>query len=155
MVEMILRKRVAQPGEVGLFLDTPVFEEEWASFKLGEEVKADCVSPHNLRYLKFFWALATKVSDNTEFFVDKRDAADGILLQARHYKIIQNPIRDTTELKPRSVAGLSADTWIRLLRRCTHVVITHYLPGMDEGTLKAEIEKMLGMDVFSQKPTKG
>lgn len=154
MVELIFRKRVAQPGEVGLFVETEIFAEEWSSLAIGSEVKAECTVPANLRYLRFFWALVGKIVDNSpdDRFLDKEDCRHELLLQARHYKAVHDPLRNKTELRPRSIAGLSADTWIRLLRRCTHVVITNYLPGMDEGALKAEISTMLGMDVFAPQP---
>lgn len=152
MVEVILVKRRAKAGEVGLFLDNQVFEEEWSSLPLDTEVKAECTVPANLKYLKFFWALVGKIVDNSpdDRWLDKEDCSNELRLQARHYKAIHDPLRGKTELKPKSVSGLSADTWIRLLRRCTHIVITQYLPGMEESALKAEIEKMLGMDVFAQ-----
>ena len=121
---------------------------------MGAEVKAECTVPANLKYLKFFWALVDKIVDNSpeNRFLDKESCADELKLQARHYKAVHDSLRNKTELRPRSVAGLSADAWIRLLRRCTHVVITHYLPGMEEGALKAEICTMLGMDVFAPPP---
>ena len=157
MVELILRKRRAQPGEMGLFLDASgVFDEEWSSLSQDVDIKAECTTPSNLKFLRFYWALVTKVVDNSpeDRFLDKQDMSHELLLQARHYKAVHDPLRGKTELRPRSIAGLSADTWIRLLRRCTHVVITHYLPGMAENDLKAEIEKMLDMDVFAAPPPK-
>lgn len=153
-IEIIFRKRVAQPGEVGLFVETPIFDEEWSSLPMGAEVKAECTVPANLKYLKFFMALVGKIVDNTpeNRFLDKEDCRHELALQARHYKAVHDPLRNKTELRPRSISNLSADTWIRLLRRCTHVVITHYLPGMEENVLKAEISAMLGMDVFAPQP---
>ncbi len=152
MVEIIFTKRIAKAGEMGLFVDTPVFEDDFASLKIGAEVKAECTVPANLRYLKYFWALATKVADNCDWLLDKRDAADRILLEARHFKTVFDPLRNRAEVKPKSVAGLSGDTWIRLLRRCTHVVIVKFLEGMAENDLKAEISTMIGMDVFAPQP---
>lgn len=155
MVEIILRKRKAHAGEVGLFLDSSgVFDEEWSSLPHDVDIKAECTVPANLKYLKFYWALVGKIVDNSpEYrFLDKESCSDELKLQARHYKAVHDPLRGKTELKPRSIANLSADTWIRLLRRCTHIVITQYLPGMEEGALKAEIEAMLGMDVFAPAP---
>src|ERR1700688_2515761 len=149
MTEIIFVKRAAKAGEVGLFVDTPVFEEEWSSLKLGAEVKAECVVPANLKYLKFFWVMCGKVAENCDYLIDKDDAKDRILLEARHFKTVFDPLRNRAEVKSKSVAGLSGDTWIRLLRRCTHVVITKFLPGMEENILKAEIEKMIDMDVFA------
>lgn len=159
MVEVVLVKRRAKAGEVGLFLDNQVFEEEWTSLPLDTEVKAECTVPANLKYLKFYWALVGKIVENSpeDRFLDKESCSDELKLAARHFKAVHDPLRGKTELKPRSIANLSADTWIRLLRRCTHIVITQYLPGMEESALKAEIEKMLGMDVFAApapKPTK-
>ena len=146
--EIILVKRRAKEGEIGLFCDSPVFEEEMTSLPMGQDIKAECTVPAHLKYLKFFWALCGKCCDNTEAFVDKRDCANRLLLEARHYKIVQEPLTGETEIKPRSVSGLSADTWIRLLKRVTHVVITQFMPGMDENALRAEIATMIGMDIF-------
>jgi hypothetical protein len=157
MVEIILRKRKAQPGEVGLFLDAAgIFDEEWSSLPHDVDVKAECTVPSNLKYLRFFFALLDKIVDNSpdDRFLDKEDCRKQLLLNARHYKAVTHHLTQETELKPRSVSNLSADTWIRLLRRCTHVVITKYLPGMEEGALKAEICTMLGMDVFAAPPPK-
>ncbi len=149
--ELVLVKRKAKEGEVGLFLDNGCFDEEWQSLPMGQDIKAECTVPANLKYLKFWWALMGMLCDNTEAFVDKRDASNRILLEARHYRIVQEPLTGKTEIKPRSVSNLSADAWIRLLKRCAHVVITQFMPGMTEGVLKDEIAKMLGMDVFSAK----
>jgi hypothetical protein len=150
MAEIILVKRKAREGEIGLFLETPVFQEEMDSLPQGVEIKAECTVPSNLKYLKFYWALMTLLCDNTEAFIDKRDASNRVLLEARHYKIVQEPLTGRTEIKPRSVSGLSADAWLRLLARATHVVITQFMPGMSEGLLKDEIARMIGMDIFAK-----
>lgn len=144
MAEVIFRKRQAKAGEMGLFVETEIFESEWSSIKIGAEVKAILTVPANLKYLKFFHALCGKVADNCDWLIDKDDAKERILLEARHAKIIHDPLRNKTEIRAKSVAGLSGDQWIRLLRRCTYVVTTKFIPGMDEGSLKTEIESMIG-----------
>lgn len=148
--ELILVKRAAKAGEVGLFVESPIFEEEFSSLPMGQDIKAECTVPANLKYTKFFFALLDKVLNNTPDwrFLDKEDAKQQLLLEARHYKPVYDERTGKCELRAKSVAGLSADTWLRLLKRCTYVVITKYLPGMEENILKAEIEQMLGMDVF-------
>lgn len=156
MVEIILRKRRAQPGEVGLFLDTEIFIEEFRSLPMDAEVKAECTVPANLKYLRFFWALVGKVADNSpDGFLDKQDCADRILLEAKHFKLVVDNLRNKSELRVKSISGLSADTWIRLLRRVTDVVVMKFLPGMDRNVLKAEIEAMVGvMDTPDPEPKK-
>jgi len=147
MVEIVFKKRKAQPGEIGLFLDTEVFREEFSSLPMDADVKAECTVPANLKYLKFFWALVGKVTENSpDGFLDKQDCADRILLEARHFKVIVDSLRNKTEVKPKSISGLSADTWVRLLRRVTDVVVMKFLPGMDRNVLKSEIEAMVGVD---------
>ena len=151
MVEIVFRKRPGREGEMGLFLETPIFDEEWQSIKIGTEVKALCTVPSHLRYIRFFHALCGKVADNCDWLIDKEDAKERILLEARHAKIIHDPLRNKTEIKAKSVANLSGDKWIRLLKRATHVVVTKFIPGMDEGSLKVEIEAMLGIDILAEK----
>lgn len=145
--EIILVKRVAKAGEIGLFCDSQVFEEEWSSLPRDKEIKAVCTAPAILRHLKWFWCLCGKVVENSPAeFLDKQDAADRILVQSRHCKMIHDPLRNTSEIKPKSISGLSEDTWMRLRRRVMHVVLTQYLPGVEESALTAEIEKMVGID---------
>jgi hypothetical protein len=153
MTEIIFTKRAGRQGEVGLFVDTPVFDAEWTSLKLGVEVKAECTVPANLRYLKFFWALVGKVTENSpDGFLDKQDCADRILLEARHFKMVYDHRREKSEMRVKSISGLSGDTWIRLLRRVTDVVVMKYLPGMDQNVLKAEIEAMVGVTTDPEPP---
>jgi len=150
MTEILFRKRQGREGEMGLFVETSIFDEEWHSIKIGSEVKAICTVPANLRYIRFFHALCGKVADNCDWLIDKEDAKERILLEARHAKIIYDPLRNKTEIKARSVANLSSDKWIRLLKRTTHVVVTKFIPGMDEGSLKAEIEAMIGINALME-----
>lgn len=150
--EILFRKRLGREGEMGLFVETPVFDEEWQSLKIGAEVKAICTVPAHLRYVKFFHALCGKVADNCDWLLDKDDAKERILLEARHFKAVHDPLRNKTEIKAKSVAGLSGDQWIRLLRRCTHVVVTKFIPGMDDNALKAEIEAMIGPEMPASAP---
>jgi hypothetical protein len=154
MTEIIMVKRVARAGEMGLFVESPIWEDEFSVLKIGSEVKVIATTPGNLKYVRFFHALAGKVADNCSYFVDKDDAKKQILLDARHFKIVQEPLSGRTEIKAKSVAGLSGDEWIRLLRRCTHVVITKFLPGMDENVLRAEIEAMIFDPISLPEPAK-
>src|SRR6267154_1186780 len=103
--EILFRKRLGREGEMGLFVETPVFDEEWGSLKIGAEVKAICTVPAHLRYVKFFHALCGKVADNCDWLIDKEDAKHRILLEARHYKTIHDPLRNKTEIRAKSVAG--------------------------------------------------
>jgi hypothetical protein len=145
--ELVMTKRTAHPGEVGLFIDSEIWEDAFSSIKLGAEVKAVVTVPGNLKYLKFFWALCDKLAHNCDWLVDKDDAKDKLLLEARHAAYFYDHIRKQSEIRSKSIANLSGDKWIRLLRRCSYAVATTFIPGMDENAMKAEIEKMISEKV--------
>ena len=144
-MEIILRKRKARSGEVGLFLDScGVFDEEWSSLSHDVDIKAECTIPVNLKYQRFFHALCGKLAEAVEFFGNSKDfAKEQILLQCRHATYHHDKLRGTTQIKAKTTANLSSDEWIRLLKRANYVAVSEYLPGVPEGVLKAEIEKML------------
>lgn len=146
-VELVMKKRVARAGEVGLFIESEIWEEDFASVKMGAECKAVVTVPANLVYLRYFWALCTLLAANVDFLIDKDDAKDKLLLKCRHAGCYFDPCKERWEVRSKSIAKLSGDAWIRLLKRCSHAVTEHFIPGMDENALKVEIEKMISEKV--------
>lgn len=145
-VEIFMRKRAAKEGEIGLFVETSVFDEEFSSIKMGAEVAAELSVPVHPKYRKFFHALCGKLAEGVEWFNGDKDfAKEQLLLQCRHATYHHDKLRNKTEIRAKTTANLDADGWIRLLRCATDATIREYLPGVPEGTLKAEIEQMLGM----------
>jgi hypothetical protein len=145
MTEIVFRKRAAKLGEIGLFVDAQVFDEEWQSLKVGSEVVAECTVPETAKYRKFFHALVGKLADNVDWFDGDRDfAKEQLLLECRHATYHHDKLRGKTEIRAKSTKNLSSDQWIRLLKRASHAVTTKFIPGMPENELKREIEKMLG-----------
>lgn len=146
MTELVLRKRLGKTGEMGLFLDTPVFESEWSSIRIGAEVDVDFTVPETAKYRKFFHALCGKIAENCEWLDGDKDfAKEQLLLECRHVTYHHDKIRQKAEIRAKTTRNLSADQWIRLLRRASHAVTTKFIPGMPENELKAEIEGMIGL----------
>ena len=144
MTEIVFRKRAAKPGEIGLFVDAQVFDEEWQSLKVGSEVVAECTVPETAKYRKFFHALVGKLADNVDWFDGDRDfAKEQLLLECRHATYHHDKLRGKTEIRAKSTKNLSSDQWIRLLKRASHAVTTKFIPGMPENELKREIEEMI------------
>lgn len=145
-IEIYMRKRRAKEGEIGLFVESPAFEDEWSSIKMDAEVAAELSVPVHPKYRKFFHALCGKLADAVEWFNGDKDfAKEQLLLQCRHATYHHDKLRNKTEIRAKTTANLDADGWIRLLRRANYVCVNEYMPGMAEGELKSEIEKMLGM----------
>lgn len=145
MTEIIFTKRAARQGEMGLFVDTPIFEDEWSSIRIGAQVVAECTVPETAKYRKFFHALVGKLADNCEWLNGDKDfAKEALLLECRHATYHHDKLRGKTEIKAKTTRNLSSDQWIRLLRRASHAVTTKFIPGMPENELKAEIAAMIG-----------
>ncbi len=145
MTEITFVKRKGREGEMGLFVDTPIFEEEWSSIRIGAQVEAVCTVPENAKYRKFFHALVGKLADNVEWLNGDKDfAKEQLLLECRHATYHHDKARGKTEIRSKTTRNLSSDQWIRLLRRASHAMTTKFIPGMPSNELKAEIEAMVG-----------
>ena len=146
-VETFLRKRGAlHAGEVGLFPDSPIAEEDFAVVPAGAEVRAELATERNAAMMRFAWALAGKIADNTEFYLDRNDAMDGPLglkMRAHHCKPIVDPQTGEVTLRPLSLRRLSNEAFGRLVKRFVWITCNEIIPGLDEGPLREEIEEMI------------
>ena len=148
MVELTMRKRVGRQGEIGLFVDTPIWDEEWASLKMDAEIRIEATSPRSLQQLKYAWTLAGKIADACDWMDDKMDAMEYLLIEARHYRRIYDPLRQRAYIRPKptNFGAMDGTSYTRLLKRMKHVALTLVVPGLEESALKAEIEAMIGID---------
>lgn len=151
MAELILRKRAAMhAGEIGLFVDSQVFEEEFASIKSGTDIEIKATQSRSLPQMRMAWALARKIADSGALGdADQRDVMDYLLLKARHVRYVTNQHRDGVETIPvvKSIrfAAMDQTAFQRLMNRMIHIVVTEILDGVPEGDLRNEIEKMAGV----------
>jgi hypothetical protein len=143
MSEIIFTKRKAKEGEVGLFVDSDIWAEEWSCISHGAQVVAECSVPETAKYRKFFYALVGKCADNCDWMDGDKDfAKEQILFECHH--VTYHTKGEKTEIRAKSTKNLSSDQWIRLIHRATYIVASKYLHGMKENDLKREIEKMIG-----------
>lgn len=142
-MELVLRKRQAKAGEMGLFVESEIWADEWSSIRIGAEVVAECSVPETAKYRKFFHALCGKIADNCSWIDDKETAKEMLLLECRHATYHHDKLRGKTEIRAKTTRSLSSDQWIRLLRRASYAVTEKFIPGMPENELKREIEGMI------------
>lgn len=104
--------------------------------------------PRNLRQFRLAWALADIVAKSVDFLHDREDAMDWLKIKARHVRMIQDPLRGTVAIVPKSIAFASLDQagFARVLDRMIYVTTTEIIPGMEESSLRAELESIVGMD---------
>lgn len=149
--EIVLRKRAStRVGEMGLFCDHEVWSDDFSAIKNDTDVKCTVAQARSLKQHKFAWALATKVAEACDFLDTKDDAMNYMLIEARHARFIHDPIRQINYAipKPTNWSAMDGVAYTKLLRRMTHVVATHIVPGIDKDELRREIEKMLHPDLI-------
>lgn len=144
MVELVMRKRKGREGEIGLFVDSPVWEDDVANIKEGVDVKVVATTPRSIRQLKFAWALAKKIADACDWLHDKDDAMYAMLVGAKHCRWLTYPDgKSVLRALPTNFGAMDGTLYSRLLNRMIYVAVTEIVPGMDESALKAEIEAMI------------
>lgn len=92
--------------------------------------------------LRFVWSLADKVAKNFQH-LDKDEALNVLCEMARHVDVVVNPITGHAHLIRRSISNLSIDAMSRLIDRMIFVTCDRIIPGLDEGTLRDELESMV------------
>jgi len=147
-VEMFMRKRGAKyVGERGLFIEQPIFEDDFNIIPMEGEVRASLSTERNAQMLKFIWALAGKIAENSEAFLDKDDVIEnvpyGLKCRAKHAKAVVDPETGEVAIKPLSLKRLDGEAFKRLLDRMVFVACRDIIPGMEPGKLTDEIEAML------------
>lgn len=160
MADLVMRKRGAlHAGEFGLFIDSPVFEEDFASIKANADVTVTAVQSRNIKQMRLAWALAAKIADTGVLGdADRRDVMNYLLKKAKHVRYIANQHRDGVEVeivvKSIRFASMDQTAFDRLFNRMIYIVLSEILPDVPEGTLRDEIEKMSGVDTPEPTPTK-
>lgn len=149
MNELVMIKRLGRPGEIGLFVNAAPFEDDFEHVKMGVEVQVRVTSPRSLRQLKFAWALASKISEACSWVETKEDCMDFMLIEAKHFRRIYDPLRKVAVLKPKptNFGAMDGMEYTRLLKRLVHVAVTIMVPGMNDAELQAEILQMIGPDI--------
>lgn len=124
----------------------PISEEDLQKVPLAKDVLVTVRTPRNLRQFRMAWALAAKVAASCDFLHDSEDAMDWLKIKARHVKMIQDPRTQQVAIIPKSIAfaSLSQDAFKRVLDRMVYVVCSDIVPGLDESSLRREIEDMVG-----------
>jgi len=148
MTDLVMTKRAGRQGEVGLFIDSEIWEEGFQAITMGGEVTVKATMPRNLKQHKFAWALATKLAElcsSGDERLTKEDMMDHLLVEARHYRKVWDPLRKKVELKPKptNFGAMDGVAYTRLLNRIKYVAVTHLIPGLDPSELKREVEAML------------
>lgn len=104
--------------------------------------------PRNLRQFRLAWALADIISKSVDWLPDRETAMDWLKIKSRHVRMITDPRSGNVAIVPKSIAFASLDQagFARLLNRMIYVTTTEIIPGLEESSLRAELESIVGID---------
>src|SRR5215813_137291 len=141
---ILTKRRARHVGEIGLFPDNPMAEDDLALAKDGEEVVCRWYSVRNIEGLKYLWALVHKVAQNTDRYLDKDEAMEDLKIRAAFTKVIFNNKQGELEVRPKSLTKVTNEELRALTERIVQIVCNQIIPGMAPGDLRREVEKMVG-----------
>jgi hypothetical protein len=128
-----MRKRASQhTGEIGLFIDSEVFESDFASIKMNTEVEIKATQSRSLKQLRLAWGLARRVAQSGALpdADDAKDVMDFIKIKCRHVRYIHDHHNGETVIVPKSIrfAAMDQTAFQRFMNRAIYVVVTEILP---------------------------
>src|ERR1700688_5049392 len=104
--------------------------------------------PRNLRQFRLAWALASIVSKSVDYLPDRETAMSWLKIKSRHVRMIVDSKTGEVAIVPKSIAFASLDqaSFARVLNRMVYVTITDIIPGLEGSSLRAELEKIVGIE---------
>jgi hypothetical protein len=147
-------------GELGLFIDSEVFEDEFRNIKQGTDLEVKATQPRSLPQMRLAWGLAGKIAKSGALGdADQRDVMNYLLLKSRHVRYVTTSFRgdiQETVAVPKSIRFASMDQteFQRLMNRMIFIVTSEIIPDLPESELRAEIEKMSGVGMPESAPAK-
>jgi hypothetical protein len=143
-VETFLTKRRARyQGEVGLFPNSQMAQDDIAIFGWDIELMARLWSEKNNDRLRYLWGLVHKVADNTNLFLDKDDAMESFKIRVGYSKAVYNPRTRKIEHHGKSLTRISDEALRLLTVKIQDVIREEIFPGMKDNELRREIEEMI------------
>jgi len=144
MIETFLIKRCARFGnEVGLFAGSQMADDDLAIFALNKDLMAKLWTERRIEQLRYLWGLVHKVAENSELFLDKDDAMEGLKIAANFYKMVWDTRLQKLVPRGNSLTRIS-DEQLRLLTvKIQGVIQEQVFPSMKDNELKREIEELM------------
>lgn len=129
---------------LGMFPAGPEAMDIVTSIKDGAECMGSFKSARNIRQLRLFFAMLQVIVDNTEFFENVDQAKQAIKLATHEADIVVDETGKVFYvLRSLSCESMPQDRFNRFFDRSIHVILTKWIPDMDEGELRQEIEDMV------------
>jgi hypothetical protein len=110
--------------------------------KLGSEVTVEIKRPRNLKHLRKFWALMQLLYENQEHYASADEICTVFKFRIGHTKKIKT--RDGIVEEPLSISfpAMDQEGFDQFYDRAIDFAVKEILPGMKEGTLRAEVEEL-------------
>lgn len=137
----------------------------WPADRLSEEKLAKCPegrmllvrtrSPRNGKHHRLLWAVAGKIADNSDRFVDAEHVVEQLKFATGHVRRARYDvpgIGTIEQLMPASIAYESMDqqAFSEWFGRAVDYICTDILPGLSSDALRLEVSLDLGIDLWPE-----
>lgn len=148
MTKIILKRREARAGEIGLFPTDARSDEVLGKIKIGHDAKCDVSNARNTRQLRLFWVIVDFVSEHCDVFEGrvKDDVAEAL-------KIATGLVRRCIDIETgevtnvvRSIAEdkLNQTDFDEFFQKACIVVAQRWMPaGTTPESIRAELLAMI------------
>jgi hypothetical protein len=140
---ILVKRRAAYKGEVGLFADNEMSESDLALATMDEEVLCKWYSPRNLQAMRFLWGLVWKTWQNTDIWLDHHKAMEDFKARIHFTKMLWNPQAKKTKPAIRSLTRINNEELRLVTERIMDVICQEIIPGIEKDDLRREVEEML------------
>jgi len=112
--------------------------------KLGSVVKVKITQSRNMKHHRLFFALMNKIFENQEHYESLEDLVNVIKIATGHCHVYRKKNGDPLPV-PRSIAFHKMDQtqFDEFYAKVIKLVRENIIPGLDEGALREEIERMV------------
>ena len=139
----LTKRRAFYAGEIGLFASSQMADEDLTIFALNAELMAKLWTEKRIEQLRYIWGLVHKVADNTELFLDKDEAMEGLKIASSYYKMVWDPTIQKLVPRGLSLTKISDEKLKILTGKIQGIIREQIFPGMKDNELRREIEDML------------
>ena len=100
--------------------------------------------PRSLRQHRLYWALMTKIAENTDQGWDAEDASYLMKIATGHFDLLTDK-HGNKHQRPRSIsfAAMKQDEFQPFMNKCIRIVCERIIPGVSESDLRNELEMMV------------
>jgi hypothetical protein len=140
---ILTKRRALYKGEIGLFADDEMAEEDIRLITMDKQVIGKWYSPATLEKQRFLWGMVYKAWQNSDLWMDHHEAMIELKKRAHFTRMKWDSDKKKMVERVRSITRINDEQLRLLTERIADVICAEIMPGMKKNDLYREIEEMV------------